>query len=190
MILPSATQRSLGPFGHRPLQPHVSLMGADERTLGSSSFQAPLNAPVILRGAASRALGPSEHRPTRPWSFRATPYATLCSPRWRQPTHPWSFWSPPHAPFWSSRAQSHAPLVLPGVTLYISQGTQLPPVCGGDRREKIPRWPQRKGRSCEIWIEKEKQKKKTHRFNAADPFFYPPPPVEYCVPSSSQVTTE
>ena len=72
----------------------------------------------------------------------------------------------------SSQARPHAPLVLPGAVL--RQGTQSLLVCSGGGREKMPLWPQRKGSSCEIWIEMEKQRKNTHCFHAAEPFPYPP----------------
>ena len=144
-ILSGAAQRVLGPSGRHPLRPHVFLMGVDQRT-----------------------LGPSGYHPMHPWCFRALPHASLVlpdtaprltrlvlvgadqrtlGPSGRCSMHPWS-----------SRALTRAPLIIPGAAL--RQKMQSPLVRSGGCREKISLRPRRKGSSCEVWIEKGKQKRR------------------------------
>ena len=113
---------------------------------------------------------PPGHHPMSPWStFRAPPPATSCIPRGRQPTHPWSFQVPPNAP-----------VVLPGAVphgrcpIAVEAVAKSPPVRSGGCCKKMSLWQQRKASSCEIWIEKGKQKKKTQRFHVAESFSFPP----------------
>ena len=134
------------------------LLGIAPCNLMYSSW-ARTNAPLVLPGTASCDLDLSGHCPTHPWSFQETSYANLCSPRECRPTHPWSF-----------RAPLHAPLIILGT---------VPCALGPSRRRPTPRdkvaacsrrmSPRKNatvameegqlGSSCEIWIEKEKQKK-------------------------------
>ena len=110
------------------------------------------------------------------WVLLVATHCTL-GPPGRHPTYPFSF-----------RALSHAPLVVISADLH--QWTQLSPVCSGDHREIKLMWSRTKNSSCEIWIEKEKQKRRLTVSTLLNHFPTYLPPVDCCVPSSHQATTE